>query len=230
MLTTFDGYIFLTEQMKDVCNPKGKPFTIMECIVTPLDPDSIPEQTLSKLPVVLYAGKLHSDFGVLQLAESAKFLEGICEVWLYGGQGDCDEQLQELSKRYSNLKLHGIVTLKEIHQIERNADILINPRPNEKAFTKYSFPSKTAEYLMMRVPVVMHRLDGIPHEYDKYLYYIEENTAESIADKLRDLLSVPKEKRTELARIGHEFIVQNKNNVSQAHRMLEFLKEIKSEE
>jgi glycosyltransferase involved in cell wall biosynthesis len=148
---------------------------------------------------------------------------------LYGGQGDCDEELQRLAKKHSNLKLHGIVTLKEIHRIERNSDVLVNPRPNEKEFTKYSFPSKTAEYLMMNVPVVMHKLDGVPDVYDPYLYYIENNTPQSIAETICQVLSVDSVKRSALAQKGREFVVQNKNHDQQARRVIEFIDSIISE-
>jgi glycosyltransferase involved in cell wall biosynthesis len=197
---------------------------ILECIVTPLDLDTIEQKPLSERPVVLYAGKLHSDFGVLRLAQAAAYLEDLCEIWLYGGHGDCDDQLQALSQQHKNLKLHGIVPLEEIHKIERNAAILVNPRPNEKEFTKYSFPSKTAEYLMMGVPVVMYRLDGIPHEYDTYLHYVEENTAESIARKVREVLSSDPSQRAERALAGRAFIIENKNHFQQAARLVEFIK------
>ncbi len=224
LLFEFDGYVFLTEQMNALCNPHNKPHIIMECIMTPIDLDAIPVQKLSDHPVVLYAGKLHSDFGVMQLANAAAYLEDLCEIWLYGGHGDCDAELQQLANKHSNLKLHGIVTLKEIHQIERNADVLVNPRPNEKEFTKYSFPSKTAEYLMMNVPVIMHKLDGIPDCYDPFLYYIAENTAESLAKKIREVLAYEPSQRAAVCKAAREYIIQNKNNLIQAKRLVEFVK------
>lgn len=230
MLRSYDGYIFLTEQMDDVCNPKRKPYMIMECIVTPLDITKIPKEKLSQKPIVLYAGKLHSDFGVLQLAKAAKHLKNVCEIWLYGGHGDCDAELQRLADENNNLKIHGIVPLDEIHKIERNCDILVNPRSNDKEFTKYSFPSKTAEYLMMDVPVVMYKLDGIPDEYDKYLYYISENTEKGIADKIHEVLSAEPLRRSAVSADGREYVINNKNNINQARRVIEFIKDIKSED
>ncbi len=229
LLSDFDGYVFLTEQMNDICNPKNRPHMIMECIVTPLNIDAIPVEKLSDRFVALYAGKLHSDFGVLNLARAAAYLEDICEVWLYGGQGDCEEALRQLAKKHSNLKIHGIVTLPEIHKLERNANVLVNPRPNDKEFTKYSFPSKTAEYLMMNVPVIMYKLDGIPDEYDPYLYYVAENTPQSLADKIRAVLSEEVSKRALVSKLGRDYIIQNKNHLNQSRRMLEFVKDIGSE-
>lgn len=229
MLSGYDGYIFLTEHMNSICNPYQKPYIIMECIVTPLNIDAIPEKKLSDLPVVLYAGKLHSDFGVLNLASAAAYLKDICEVWIYGGSGNCEEELQKLAKKHNNLKIHGVVSQSEIYQLEKNADILINPRPNENIFTRFSFPSKTAEYLMMKVPTVMYKLDGIPDVYDQFLHYIKENTPASIAKTIQLVLGKEKQKCMAIASAGREYIIQNKNHLSQAKRIVYFIKGIEKE-
>ena len=52
------------------------------------------------------------------------------------------------------------------------ADVLVNPRPNNEEYTKYSFPSKNIEYLMTGKPVVAYMLDGMPAHYKKFLYEI----------------------------------------------------------
>ena len=227
LLRRFDGYVFLTEQMNELCNPEEKPYMIMECIATPIDIDKIPCEKLSERPVALYAGKLHSDFGVLELAKASEYLKGVCDIWLYGGHGDCDLELQNIANKNENLKLHGIVSQSEIHRIERNSNILVNPRPNQKNFTKYSFPSKTAEYLMMNVPVVMYKLDGIPDEYDNYLHYIEGNTPEDIARKIIEVLHMDPARTEENCNQGRDYIIKSKNNIAQAKRLIEFIKDVK---
>ena len=45
----------------------------------------------------------------------------------------------------------------------------MNPRSADAEYTKYSFPSKTIEYLATGVPVVMNRLPGIPEEYEYFV-------------------------------------------------------------
>ena len=69
----------------------------------------------------------------------------------------------------------------EISDLQTRCDVLINPRPAEGEYTKYSFPSKTMEYLLSGSKVVMHRLDGIGDEYYKYIRVIEEHTPEAMA-------------------------------------------------
>jgi hypothetical protein len=52
------------------------------------------------------------------------------------------------------------------------ADVLVNPRPNNEEYTKYSFPSKNIEYLMTGKPVVGYMLDGMPPIYKEFMFVI----------------------------------------------------------
>ena len=221
-LYKYDKYIFLTEQMNELCNPNYQPYMIMECIVTPSN--FIPEHGLESKnkPYVLYAGKFYRECGVLTLAKAAHLLKDVCEVWLYGGHGDCMEELRQLSEQIDNLKLHDIVPVEEIHIIETGAAALINPRPASEEFTKYSFPSKTAEYMLSGVPVIMYKLPGIPAEYDKYLHYIENESVEGIAKAVKSLFSENVDQRNSQALAARQFIIKNKNNKNQAERVLSF--------
>ena len=58
----------------------------------------------------------------------------------------------------------------------RRADVLVNPRPNEGEYTKYSFPSKNIEYLLSGNPVVGYMLSGMPEDYRRFVYEISPNS------------------------------------------------------
>ena len=51
---------------------------------------------------------------------------------------------------------------------------MINPREDNQEYVKYSFPSKNLEYLSTGNKVLCYKLSGIPNDYDKYLYYIDD--------------------------------------------------------
>ena len=74
----------------------------------------------------------------------------------------------------------------EIADLQTRCDVLINPRPADGEYTKYSFPSKTMEYLLSGSKVVMHRLDGIGEEYYRFIRIIEEHTPDSIAKAITE--------------------------------------------
>lgn len=221
LLKRFDKYVFLTEQMNDVCNPNQRPYMIMECIVDATN-EIITEQKYST-PTVLYAGKYYRECGVITLAKAAALLKGKCRILMYGGHGNCDDELEKLRRDTDNLEINGIVTLAEILAIEKKCAILINPRPVTEEFTKYSFPSKTAEYMMSGIPVLSHKLPGIPDEYDSYLSYIYEDTPESIAAAISKLLETDSKELDALGDAGAEFIKTNKNCFKQAQRLMDFI-------
>ena len=107
--------------------------------------------------------------------------------------------------------------------LQRQATILVNPRRNTEEFTKYSFPSKTMEYLAAGVPVVAYKLDGIPDEYDDYLNYVPDNTPKSLAYLISEICKKSPEEREEMGRRARAFVHDEKNAVKQAQRILDLL-------
>lgn len=86
----------------------------------------------------------------------------------------------------------------------------MNPRQNNEEFTKYSFPSKTMEYLSSGIPVVAYKLDGIPDEYDQYIQYVADDSIESLKKKLVEVCEMTREERQELGNIGRNFVLMKK--------------------
>ena len=111
----------------------------------------------------------------------------------------------------------------EILKLQRQATVLINPRQNEGEYTKYSFPSKTIEYLASGTPLVAYKLDGIPDEYDEYLYYVENNSVEALKSKLVEVCEQTDEERREFGERASKFVLENKNPQKQAERIIKFI-------
>ena len=85
-------------------------------------------------------------------------------------------------KSHANIRYFGFVSHERALELQAKAALLINPRSPKGVFTRYSFPSKTLEYMRSGKPVVCHRLEGIPEEYDPYLQYIEGEGAGAIVN------------------------------------------------
>ena len=101
---------------------------------------------------------------------------------------------------------------------EMAATLLVNPRPTGEEYVKYSFPSKTMEYMSTGTPVLTTVLPGMPKEYHPYVYLLEEETADAIAEKLGQIFAQPAD-----ALKAREFILKEKNNVTQAGKILAML-------
>ena len=193
---------------------------LMECIVDEHLFDDIEDSAPLGRPAVMYAGKFYRECGVVELAKAAANLKDVCDVWLYGGHGDCTEELEELAKITDNLKIHGIVPLKEIIKLEKACTLLINPRFAEEEFSKYSFPSKTAEYMMSGTPVLMRKLPSLPEEYLPYVYVIHSN---EIAQNIRSVLAKSSDELNMKGQEASQFIKNKKNKTYQAERIMTFI-------
>lgn len=221
-LFRFDKYVFLTEAMKDFIG-NGKPWMLLECMTDSQKfVDTTPVEA-SAQPTVLYAGKLHQQFGLDLLADTADIVKGDCVFDIYG-DGNYADELQKRSVTNRKMHIHGVIPSDEVVLAERRSTVLVNPRTSTGEFTKYSFPSKTAEYMLTGVPVLMFRLPGIPEEYADYVFYAEEETPEALAAAIDRILTMSIDKRKAFGLNARQFISEKKSNIRQALRVLDFIK------
>ena len=109
---------------------------------------------------------------------------------------------------------------------QKQATVLVNPRQNNEEFTKYSFPSKTMEYLSSGIPVVAYKLDGIPDEYDAYIQYVEDDSIESLKKKLIEVCELSDEERQSLGSAGRAFVLTEKNSTIQVKKIVMLIESI----
>ncbi len=178
-----DSFVLLTEQMKDMLPIADKPYFVAEGVLSDesYGTNEIKRDDCEKR--VVYTGKLNEKFGVKALVDSFEYISDPDFRLILCGRGDCDRYAADASGRDGRIISLGQVSPDEAKQIQLGADVLVNPRPNVGEYTKYSFPSKTVEYLLTGKSVVSYMLDGMPGEYSNFIYEIktEENPASVIA-------------------------------------------------
>ena len=91
------------------------------------------------------------------------------ELWLFGS-GDMEKDITDYCKSDQRIKYFGMVPREKVVKFEKKAKLLVNPRPTNNEFTKYSFPSKTIEYMASGTPLLTTRLPGIPSEYFDHVF------------------------------------------------------------
>ena len=146
-----------------------------------------------------------------------------CKLIIYG-DSDYAEELSEISKKYDNIEYMGVRKNSEVVKAELSADLLVNPRPTAPEYTKYSFPSKNMEYMVSGTPLLTTKLPGMPEEYYPYVYLMNDETPMGISDILREIFSLTDEERRNKGISAREFVLKNKSNISQAKKIIEFLK------
>ena len=139
------------------------------------------------------------------------------------GPGDYVKELQQIAQSDSRVFYGGMLLNTEIVKKEQEAALLVNPRPTHEEFVKYSFPSKTMEYMASGTPVLTTRLPGMPKEYYPYVDFIEEESAAGIAAALKTVLSASDEELFAKGNAARAFVLDGRNNVVQAEKLLRML-------
>ena len=214
-------FILLTEQMAVPLHVGNRPYLVMEgmCGDVADEPPVSKPQPFS----MLYTGRLNRRYGLELLLQAMKELQDPnIELWLCGS-GEMEEEIRAYAAQDSRIRFFGFLPHEEAVQLQKQATVLVNPRTNQGEYTKYSFPSKTMEYMASGRPVMMFRLDGIPGEYDPFLTYIPEESAASIRDTVESLRKLSPSELDAMGTRGREFVLKNKNRNVQMRRVLDFI-------
>ena len=217
-------YVLLTQAMNDYLNKHGKPYAILEGHADITMAERIPAMEKKTSPrICFYAGGVSKRYGLGNLVEGFRKADLPNAALHIYGPGDYVKELQQIAAEDERIFYGGMLLNTEIVDKEQQATLLVNPRPTDEEYVKYSFPSKTMEYMASGTPVLTTVLPGMPKEYHPYVYLLEEETADGIAEMLKEVLENSDE---ELFRKGEEarcFVLEQKNNVIQARKILEML-------
>ena len=224
LINNFSSYVFLTEDMKNVVNCKDKKYVVIEGQV-----DKYMSKMNNRLrdkyekKICIYSGGLQKVYGIETLVEG--FIKANiedAELHIYGS-GDFEEELIEICNTNERVKYWGVQPNKKVVKEQIKASLLINPRPTNEEYTKYSYPSKNMEYMVSGTPTLTTKLPGMPKEYYKYVYLIEDETVEGISNILKDILNRPKEELYNKGMEAKKFVLNYKNNIIQAKKILDMI-------
>lgn len=225
------GFLLLTEAMNDSVNKeRRKPYTIIEgqADSSMAYLKNIMENKYKK-KVCLYSGSLNKVNGIAFMVNG--FLNAEIpdsELHLYG-EGDYVDDLLKICSENKNVKYFGVKMNKEIIQEQMKATLLINPRPTNQEFVKYSFPSKIMEYMASGTPVLTTCLPAMPSAYYAHVYLLKEETPKGMAGALIKILQKPEEELYKKGKKAKEFILNNKNETRQAEKLYQLAKRLTEE-
>ncbi|WP_267273705.1 glycosyltransferase [Pseudomonas putida] len=215
-----DSVVAITDAMLDVFSPKLKK-VVVEGIA---DSDYVNRPTSSvRKPYFLYSGTLDRRYGIRKLLDA--FLASNVENYeLYiCGDGDDRANVESVSAANCRVKYLGQLDRNAVLKLQREATLLINPRDNESAFTKYSFPSKIIEYMSSGVPVMMYALDGIPKEYYRFCYLVPPGP-EGLKEMMAKVASFDVDELSEMGLLAKKFVADHKMPSAQIAKVLDAIK------
>lgn len=223
----FDGFVLYTKEMRNILKCSEKNSIVLEGIISSCKNKANIEHYVSNKQIIMYAGGLNYKYGVKTLAEGF-LLANLpnTELHFYGA-GDYVEDLKRLCAQNTSIKYLGLLSPEQVKQRMRYASLLVNPRPTNEEFTKYSCPSKTLEYMASGVPFLSTRLGGIPENYYKYIYTIDNETVSGVADAIKKVFSEPLESRIKKATEARKYILSEKNEQVQAEKLILFANDLK---
>jgi len=225
LLERVDSFVILTGHMKEPLNIGDRPSVVIEGLVSDDCNTQFTDAGVIGLnkKTILYTGTLNYKFGIRNLLEAFTHIkDNNYRLWICGS-GEAFKEIISMSKIDDRIKYFGYVTKDEVFKLQQQATLLINPRTNDGEYTRYSFPSKTLEYMLSGKPVLMYKLDGIPDDYDQFLYYFGSNQVNDITKKIVEICEKPQHELDELGQKARKFVLENKNNRIQAKKIIDMM-------
>ena len=219
----FDGFVFLSEQMKERIQVSEERFEVIEGIYAKQFSQSVEHENSQD---IIYTGTLAARYGIMNLVKAFTLIKNSDARLIIIGAGDSEDNIKDFSKNDSRIKYLGQMPREEVLKIQAKGALLVNPRTSEGEFTKYSFPSKTMEYLASGVPTLINRLPGIPEEYYQYSFQPENESIEALSKIITEILNMPISERIEFGKKAQEFIYKKKNPISQCSKLVRLAERI----
>jgi glycosyltransferase involved in cell wall biosynthesis len=232
MLRRFDGLVVLTRHIAEDHAP-GVPWMLMEGAVPPSERDApvAPARPPGPAPgerVAMYSGMLNEMNGIPVLLEAfGRIREPGWRFWVYGG-GPLADRVREAAAADPRIEYHSWddVPAAEVRRRQRQATVLVNPRPSEQRVNRYTFPSKLMEYLASGTATVSTAMPGIPDEYHAHLDLVREETADGLAQAIVRAGSRPAAERAARGARTREWVLREKGWEHQAERIGDFLRSL----
>lgn len=213
-----DCFVFLSKSMNEIVNVYNKPWVVVEGIYN--NKQDIARQDKEQEKVILYTGTLDRRYGILDLLKAFTIIsKDNYRLWICG-EGEGKKNVERFAEKDSRINYFGQIPTEKVLELQKRATILVNPRKNDSEYTKYSFPSKTMEYLASGTPTVMYKLDGVPEEYYPYFFSPEDNSVQALSRELIKVAELPDSSLLNFGQKAKEFIVQYKNPTVQVGKIL----------
>lgn len=218
-----DKYVLLTENMKDMFPIVNNKFTVVEGIYSENSNVNVPINQKCKIKTIFYGGTLAESYGVLNLVKAFCNLQNKDYRLVICGDGDSRNKILRISAKDKRIIFKGQLPREEVLKQIQEASLLVNPRNPEGEFTKYSFPSKTMEYLGSGIPTLIYRLEGIPEEYFHHCFTLKDNSIEALSNKIEEILSMDSKILEKMGVDARNFILLKKNPVEQCKKVMKLI-------
>ena len=222
LMKKYSAYVLLTEAMNEIANPARRPHIVMEGLCAP-DADAPRAPRGDGRRIIVYSGSLWREAAGIEMLIEGFRRADIADAELeFYGKGELVPEIERIAESNPRVRYMGSLDNQSMARRLREVDLLVNPRPSSAEFCKYSFPSKTMDYMASGVPVLMTRLPGLPSDYRERVFFIEDETPDGVAAALERVLSQSDEALLAFGDEARRFVLSEKNHLAQTARLLDF--------
>ncbi len=193
-------------------------------VTTMFEKESTAERANRARPTVIYAGSLRASNGVDRLLDAVVGLTDLPVRLEVYGAGELAGRVSETAATHAEVVGPRLLSREDLSAAYRSADLLVQPRPTDQDFVRYSFPSKIIEYLASGVPVLTTRLASLSDEYAPYVYWIDDDSVAGIRQALRDVLRLPEGERWDKGRRAARHIRFTRSSEARGRGIAAFLR------
>lgn len=218
-----DKFVLLSKQMEEkIDRAKGRSI-VVEGLASKVDHEPVPVKN-GVIKTVLYTGALQDFTGIEELVNAFTMTSDANYRLVICGGGPLAQMIQDASRKDRRIEFKGSIPREEAVALQKNAMLLVNPRKPTVSLTRYSFPSKTMEYMASGTPMLGYKLEGIPEEYYCHMFVPDNLNVESLSSKINEVLSLPPDELQKFGNSAKEFIRNNKEASRQVSKIINFLK------
>ena len=220
MRQSVDCYGLYTQQMAEALGISSDKFVVTEGFPNDRKIITRKSKLVHRRKVCLYSGSLEPVYGIQTLIDAFDGIHVDAELHIYGDP--------EMAKQYTynkNVLYQGILSPDKMFAKMAESDLLINPRPSSLELSKYSFPSKTFEYLASARPCIMCKLPGVPEEYFEHIFVFDSETTEGFRSKIEEVLSLGDDYLSSKGFEAATFLLEKKSSLCQVHKLLDLVQQ-----
>jgi glycosyltransferase involved in cell wall biosynthesis len=220
-----DAFVLLSKHMAERLPVKGKPWIVVEGIYNEEGAHPAAAQS-SPYKTVFYSGALSRRNGVERLLAAFQMIRRSDYRLVLCGDGESRTAIEAAASQDARVIYKGQIPRDEVLKEQRAATLLVNPRTPEGEFTRFSFPSKTMEYLASGVPVLLYPLEGIPEEYYEFCYTLNDFSVEKLSEAMVQICEQPLAALEKKARAAKVFVLNEKNPSVQCKKISDMMRSI----